>query len=111
MEATSARVLVVAGEPATNAALAHAVRRRAAVGAAAFTLLVPAVARGLHRVVDPEDACCEEAERTIAQLTPALRAAESAAVATRIGAHEVLAAIEDALNAVGFDEVIVATQR
>ena len=111
MEATPTRVLVVSGEPATNHALVHAVRRRAAADDAAFTLLVPAVARGLHRVVDPEDACCEEAERTIAQLRPALEAAAGAPVAARVGAHEVLAAVEDALNAVGFDEVIVATQR
>jgi hypothetical protein len=111
MEATPTRVLVVAGEPVMNHALVHAVRRRAAAGDAAFTLLAPAVARGLHRVVDPEDACCEEAERTIAQLRPALEAAAGARVAARVGTHEVLAAIEDALNASGFDEVIVSTQR
>src|SRR3954454_12709588 len=109
MEATPTRVLVVADPRGTDAALAHAVRRRAALGACEFTLLVPAVARGLHRVVDPEDACCEEAQAAIAAIQPLLEAACGTPVATRIGAHEVLAAIEDALNDEHFDEVIMST--
>jgi hypothetical protein len=107
MEATPARVLVVADPQHTNAPLVHAVRRRTAGGPCEFTLLVPAVARGLHRVVDPEDACCEEAQATIERLRPALEAAAGAPVEARIGAHEVLAAVEDAINESGFDEVIV----
>jgi hypothetical protein len=109
MEATPSRVLVVADPQRTKASLAHLVRRRAARGACEFTLLVPAVAHGLHRVVDPEDACCEEAEQTAARLLPALEAAAGTDVAVRIGAHEVLAAVEDALNDSAFDEVIVGT--
>ena len=111
MEATPTGVLVVPDVPHSNAALVHAVRRRAAAGGCRFTLLVPAVAHGLHRVVDPEDACCEEAEAVIARLLPALEAAAGSPVATRIGAHEVLAAIEDAINRDGFAEVIVSTAR
>src|SRR4051812_23176203 len=98
MEATPRRVLVVVNRPVSNRALAHAVRRRAAEDDCAFTLLVPAVARGFHRVVDPEDACCQEAERTIQGLLPALEQAAGAPVAARIGSHEVLAAIEDAVT-------------
>jgi hypothetical protein len=109
MEATPNRVLVVADGPHSHGALAHAVRRRAAAGACDFTLLVPAVAHGLHRVVDPEDACCEEAELTIGSLLPALEQAAGGPVATRIGAHEVLAAVADAINESGYSEVIVAT--
>jgi hypothetical protein len=109
MEATPTRVLVVADPAHVNLKLVHAVRRRAALGECDFTLLVPAVARGLHRVVDPEDACCGEAEATIAQLRPALEQAAGAPVATRIGAHEVLAAVEDAMNDERFDEVIIST--
>jgi hypothetical protein len=109
MEATPRRVLVVVNRPVSNRALAHAVRRRAAEDDCAFTLLVPAVARGFHRVVDPEDACCQEAERTIQGLLPALEQAAGAPVAARIGSHEVLAAIEDAVNDGGYDEVIFAS--
>jgi hypothetical protein len=109
METTPTRVLVVADRRHATAALVHAVRRRAAVGACEFTLMVPAVARGLHRVVDPEDACCEEAEETIARLLPDLEAAAGTPVAARIGSHEVLAAVEDAINDSGFAEVIVSS--
>jgi hypothetical protein len=110
MEATpTTRVLVVADHPYANAALVQAVRRRAAAGACEFTLLVPAVAHGLHRVVDPEDACCEEAEERIGRLLPELEAAAGTAVGARIGSHEVLAAVEDALNDSPFGEVIVST--
>jgi hypothetical protein len=111
MEATPKRVLVVADQDHANAALIHAVRRRAAQGTCEFTLLVPAVAHGLHRVVDPEDACCEEAEATVARLAPALEQAAGAPVAARVGAHEVLAAVEDAVNEGSFDEVIVSRAR
>jgi hypothetical protein len=110
MELTPTRVLLVAEPHHANDALVHAVRRRAAAGACEFTLLVPAAARGLHRVVDPEDACCEEAEQTIARLLPAIEAAAGEPVAARIGAHEVLAAVEDAINDSGFGEVLVGTR-
>ena len=52
---TPARVLVVAHKTAATPALIEAVRERAARGAAAFTLLVPNPAHGLHAVMDPED--------------------------------------------------------
>ncbi len=72
-----------------------------------FTLLVPAVAHGLHRAVDPEDQCCAEAKRTIDILLPILEATTNRAIKTIIGAHEPLAAIQDALNDHNFDEVIL----
>ena len=109
MEATPRRILVVADGLHSDRALAHAVRRRAAIDDCAFTLLVPAVAHGLHRVVDPEDACCEEAEHTAARLRPALEQAAGASVDVRIGAHEVLAAVEDAVNDTRYDEVLLAS--
>jgi hypothetical protein len=112
METTAPRrVLVVADRTEPCPALAAAVRRRARAGRCEFTLLVPAVAHGFHRVVDPEDACCAEAESTLAALLPALEEAAGAPITTRIGAHEVLAAIEDTLNESDFQEVIVATPR
>jgi len=102
------RVLVVADPADPGAVLADAVRARARRGACTFTLLVPAVAHGLHRVVDPEDACCEEAATAIGRLVPQLEAAAGAPVASRIGSHEVLAAVEDAVNAERFTEAIVS---
>ena len=108
MEVTHTRILVVADPEHPNSALVDAVRLRAAIGACEFTLLVPAVARGLHRVVDPEDACCAQAEATIERLRPELEAAAGAPVEARIGAHEVLAAVEDAINEAAYDEVILA---
>ena len=101
------RVLVVADPAEPGAALADAVRARAARGGCNFTLLVPAVAHGLHRVVDPENACCEEAQAAVARLVPQLEAAAGAPVASRIGSHEILAAVEDAVNEGRFTEAIV----
>ncbi len=98
-------VLLVAEAPGASASLAFAVRAR---GAARFKLLVPAVAHGLHRLVDPEDQCCAEAERTIEILRPQLEAAARQPVPAMIGSHEPLAAIEDALNSEHFDEVVLA---
>ena len=84
-------VLLVAESPDASAPLAAAVRERDKGRRAQFTLLVPAVAHGLHRVVDLEDQCCAEAERII-------------------GSHEPLAAIEDALNLGDFHEIVLATR-
>ena len=109
MKAHVSRVLVVADRPVPSPALNDAVRRRARAGLCEFTLLVPAVAHGLHRVVDPEDQCCEEAQMTIERLLPGLARAANAPVASAIGAHEVLAAVEDAVNGGDVDEVILLT--
>jgi hypothetical protein len=101
----SSSVLLVADAPGAAASLSAAVARRPQ---ARFTLLVPAIAHGLHRVVDPEDQCCAEAERAIAALSPALEAAAGESIATLTGSHEPLAAIEDALNFGDYDEVVLA---
>jgi hypothetical protein len=58
-------VLLVAETPDSSYALAAVVRELRQTRRSRFTLLVPAVAHGLHRVVDLEDECCNEAERTI----------------------------------------------
>jgi hypothetical protein len=103
-----ARVLILAHRTADSPQLMQAVSDRAALGPCHFTLLVPASARGLHRVVDPEDHGARAAETVITNALPLLTAAAGSAVTGRTGAHEPLAAVQDALNLLGFDEVIVS---
>jgi hypothetical protein len=103
-------VLLVAETPDASSVLAAAVRERGQTHRARFTLLVPAVAHGLHRVVDPEEEDCDEAERTISALRPAVEAAAGGPIAMMIGSHDPLAAIEDAVNFQDFDEIVLATR-
>jgi hypothetical protein len=105
----AARVLVVANKTAATPALLDAVRERAGKGPCEFTLLVPNATHGLHKVVDPEDQSQGEAETTIELALPLLEAAAGAPVDAMIGVPEPLAAIQDAVNLHGFDEVIVST--
>jgi hypothetical protein len=104
-----ARVLVVANRTAATPALIEAVRERASRGPCAFTLLVPNTAHGLHRVVDPEDQGQSEAEQTLDLAIPLLERASNSIVDGMVGDPEPLAAIQDAINLHGFDEIIVST--
>ncbi|MDA0182876.1 hypothetical protein OJ997_21365 [Solirubrobacter phytolaccae] len=104
-----ARVLVVANKTAATPALLEAVRERAARGPATFTLLVPNAAHGLHKLVDPEDQGRGEAEAVIELAVPLLEDAAGGPVESMIGVPEPLAAIQDAINVHGFDELIIST--
>ena len=103
------RVLVVANRTAATPALLDAVRERVARGPCRFTLLVPNSAHGLHRVVDPEDQGRSEAEATLELALPLLEHAAGGPVEGVVGAAEPLAAIQDAVNVRGFDEIIIST--
>ena len=103
------RVLVVANKIAATPALIEAVRERAARGPATFTLLVPNAAHGLHKLVDPEDQAQGESEQTLELALPLLEAAAGGPVEGMIGVPEPLAAIQDAINVHGFDELIIST--
>ena len=110
MEAsTPTRVLVVANRTAATPALIDAVRERAGRGPCTFTLLIPHTAHGLHRLVDPEDQGQSEAEQTLELALPLLEKAAGAPVEGMIGDPEPLAAIQDACNVHGFDELIIST--
>src|SRR3954452_4453122 len=109
MESSGTRVLVVANRTAATPALIEAVRERAAKSPARFTLLVPNPARGLHRVVDPEDQSRDEAEQTLELAVPLLEQAAGSPVEGMVGDAEPLAAIQDAINIHGFDEIIIST--
>jgi hypothetical protein len=106
---SAARVLVVANKTAATPALQEAVRERAAKGSCEFTLLVPNATHGLHTVVDPEDQSQSEAETVIELAKPVLEDAAGGPVDAMIGVPEPLAAIQDAINLHGFDEIIIST--
>ena len=104
-----ARVLVVAHKTAATPALITAVHERAARGPSSFALLVPNVTHGLHSVVDSQDQDTGEAEAVLELALPLLEEAAGADVEGMVGDSEPLAAIQDALNLHGFDEVILST--
>jgi hypothetical protein len=106
---SATRVLVVANKTAATPALLECVRERAANGPCEFTLLVPNATHGLHKVVDPEDQSRSEAEAVIELAVPLLEDAAGAPVDAMIGVPEPLAAIQDAVNLHGFDELIIST--
>ena len=105
----STRVLIVAHRTAATPALIEEVRDRAARGDCTFTLLVPNPAHGLHKLVDPEDVGEGEARDTLELALPLLSDAAGSEVKGLVGCSEPLAAIQDAVNLHGFDEVIIST--
>jgi hypothetical protein len=111
MESSAAptRVLVVAHKTAATQPLLDAVRERARRGPCTFTLLVPNAAHGLHKVVDPEDQGASEAQTVIDQALPRLSEAAGAPVEGIVGDPDPGAAVQDAINLHGFDEVIIST--
>ena len=104
-----ARILVVAHKTAATPPLLEAVAARAAAGPAKFTLLVPNAARGLHRVVDPEDTDEAEAQAVLELAIPLLEEAAGAPVEGKIGDPNPVDAIHDAINVDGYDEIIIST--
>ena len=109
MSTDPARVLVVAHRTAAAPPLLDAVRTRAAQSPALFTLLVPKTVHGLARVLDPEDVSSEEAEAVLDLALPLLEEAAGAEVGGMVGAADPMAAVEDAINIHGFDEIILST--
>ena len=107
MKAT--RVLLVANRTATDPPLVEAVRRRAARGPVTFHLVVPATPQGLHRVVDPEVAGIEAAEERLRTAIGALSEAAGQRVTGHVGDANPLAAVADAINLRGFDEILLST--
>ena len=111
MESSDAnvQVLVVAHKTAATQPLLDAVRERAQRGPATFTLLVPTTTHGLHKVVDPEDQSPEEANAVLEHAIPLLSEAAGAEVTGMVGAPDPSVAIEDAMNAHSYDEIIIST--
>jgi hypothetical protein len=63
----------------------------------------------MHRAVDPEEQGLDEAYAVLEMALPLLEEATGRRIDGRVGDHEPLAAVEDAVNAEHFDEVIVST--
>jgi hypothetical protein len=104
-----AHVLIVANRTAASPALLEAVRGRAAQGPTGFHLVVPASPPGLHKLVDPEDHGREEAMANLRAALPALSVAARSEVTGHVGDPNPVAALEDAVHAGSYDEIIVST--
>ena len=105
---TRSRVLIVASETARSDQLIEAVASRATDGACTFTLMVPAVFRGLRPVGASITFGNAEAERRLSAALPLLSQAAGAEVVGVVGSNEPFTAVKDALKLLGFDEVIVS---
>jgi hypothetical protein len=103
------RVLVVAHKTAATQPLLDAVSERSRRGPCVFTLLVPNATHGLHKLVDPEEQGASEAQAVLAQALPLLSDASASQVEGIVGDPDPVAAVHDAINLRGFDEVIVST--
>jgi hypothetical protein len=103
-----ARVLVVANRTADSSELIAALRQRASRSPTSFTLLVPAVPRGLAWAADMKAGTPEampRAEIGVRRMGMAGLEVE----AGLIGDPDPVAAVGDALRTREFDEVVVAT--
>jgi hypothetical protein len=109
MQMNTIDVLLVANRTSSDRPLVDAVRRRAGQGPVRFHLVVPATPRGLHRVVDPEVSGIEAARERLRVALPVLSAAAGQPVTGSVGDANPLAAVQDALNLQGFDEIILST--
>jgi hypothetical protein len=102
-------VLVVAHQTAATSGLLDAVRERAQRGPARFHLVVPRQPHGMHKVVDPQDAGVDEAQRVLDLALPRLSEAAGHQVTGSIGDPEPLMAIQDAVNLGDYGEIIIST--
>lgn len=105
---TRARVLIVASKTAGSDQLIETVASRASEGACSFTLMVPAVFRGLRPIGAPVTYGHAEAERRLSAALPLLSQAAGADVVGVVGSNEPFTAVKDALKLLGFDEVMVS---
>jgi hypothetical protein len=103
------RVLVVANRTAATPELLAAVRERAQRGPATFHLVVPATPRGMHRIVDPEVSGRDAAQENLCRALPLLEEAADGPVEGNVGDADPLAAIQDALHASDYADIIIST--
>ena len=104
-----AKVLVVEHKTSATPQLLDTIRQRVRRGPCVFTLLVPRTTHGLHKVVDPHDQELGEARSELDHTLPAIREAAGMPVEGIVGDPDPVAAIADAINMRGFDEIIIST--
>jgi hypothetical protein len=102
------RVLIVAHQTADSPELVEAVARRAADGACTFTLLVPARPPAPQSIAVAPGEGINDAEERLEVAIPLLSEAAGEAIIGVVGSPEPLAAVQDALNVLGFDEVMIS---
>jgi hypothetical protein len=103
-----ARVLVVANRTAESPELLHTLQERAAEGQVSVTLVVPSTPHGLAWATDMHSGG-PEAEGHLERALAGMRAAGLDVADGRVGDPDPLAAVEDAVNLEGFDEIVVST--
>jgi hypothetical protein len=103
-----ARVLVVANRTVDSSELLAALRQRASRAPASFTLLVPAVPRGLAWAADMKAGHPEAQPRAEAGARR-MRITGLEVEAAIVGDPDPVAAVGDLLRARSFDEVVVST--
>lgn len=94
------RILIVAHRTAATPRVLDEVRRRAAAAPCRFALLVP------RAFWDPDT---EESEITLELAIPLLEEAAGGQVDGLIGPNDPLAAVQEALAAATYDEVVIST--
>ena len=107
MAEQKASVLVVANRTAGSDELLAALRERADEGPTRFHLVVPATARGVSRVANP-DSGVEAAENDLDGALDRLRAA-GLEVDGQIGDPDPFTAIQNALQFYVVDEIVIST--
>lgn len=100
MSSASTRVLIVAYRTAATPLLLAEVRERARRSACSFVLVVP------RPYWDPDT---EEAVATLELAIPLLEEAASGHVEGMIGDTDPFVAVRDAVERLGFDEIIIST--
>src|SRR5579864_5535896 len=102
------RVLILAHHTADSPSLVRVIAQRARREPCTFTLLVPAAPAGLERAADPGVHGTADAEARLDRALPLLSAVVGSDVAGMVGSPDPLAAVQDALSLLGFDEVIIS---
>lgn len=107
MTSSKKKILVVADRTADSPDLIAALRRRAGRAPAGFTLLVPAVPRGLAWAADMKAGWSDAVARAD-RAAGRIREAGLELEETIVGDPDPFAAVGDALHAREFDEVVVS---
>jgi hypothetical protein len=103
------RVLIVADQTADCRKLVVTVGRLARQSPCAFTVLVPVRVRGVYRRAGHPGVGVSGAEAWLDATLPILSRAARDEVIGVVGREEPLTATRDALDLLGFDEVIIST--